>query len=108
MRPYIPSPRVGDIGKELPHYYCNQHNPNTSTYPVKPGSKVTIVKEPAEEPDDPGVIDDPDDPNYNPPNDNNSPSDSDNPDNNSGIGGNDNNGGSGDTDTENKTTEDIG
>ena len=108
MRPYIPSPRVGDIGKELPHYYCNQHNPNTSTYPVKPGSKVTIVKEPAEEPDDPGVIDDPEDPNYNPPNGSNSPSDSDNPDNNSGIGGNDSNGGNGDTDTGNKTTEDIG
>ena len=51
MRPYIPSKSVGDYGKELPHYYCNLHNPNPEVYPTEPGKKVTIVEEPITEPD---------------------------------------------------------
>ena len=58
MRPYIPSSKVGDIKNELPHYYCNLHNPDPDSYPTEPGKEVTIVKEPPalppdeEEPDD--------------------------------------------------------
>lgn len=43
MRPYIPSKNVGDIKQELPHYYCNAHNPDPDSYPTEPGKKVTIV-----------------------------------------------------------------
>lgn len=50
MRPYNPSDRVGDIGRELPHYYCNKHNPNPKDYPVKKGLKVTIVDIPVAKP----------------------------------------------------------
>ena len=47
MRPYIPNDRVGDIKSELPHYYCNLHNPDPYTdYPAKPGSTVTIIQTP--------------------------------------------------------------
>ena len=55
MRPYIPNKRVGDYKNELPHYYCNKHNPNPEVYPTEPGKKVTIVEEPIvdPEPDDP-------------------------------------------------------
>ncbi len=67
MRPYIPSKQVRDYSIELPHYYCHLHNPNPDVYPADPDKKVTIVEEkpPVEEPD-PGVIDDPEDPNYDP------------------------------------------
>ena len=51
MRPYIPSSKVGDYKSELPHYYCNLHNPNPEVYPTEPGKKVTIVEEPIVEPD---------------------------------------------------------
>ncbi len=50
MRPYIPNSKVGDIGSELPHYYCNAHNPDPDSYPVEPGKDVTIVKEPVAPP----------------------------------------------------------
>lgn len=67
VRPYTPNKRVADIGRELPHYYCNLHNPDPSTYKVKKGLDVTIVQpgeisEPDEtEPDDdPLIPDDPD------------------------------------------------
>lgn len=43
LRPYEPNTKVGDYKKELPHYFCNQHNPNPNDYPTKPGLKVTIV-----------------------------------------------------------------
>ena len=43
MRPYIPNGKVGDIKNELPHYYCNAHNPDPNSYPVEPGKDVTIV-----------------------------------------------------------------
>ncbi len=46
MRPYVPSSKVGDIKSELPHYYCNAHNPDPDSYETEPGKKVTIVKEP--------------------------------------------------------------
>ena len=67
MRPYIPSKKVRDYSIELPHYYCHLHNPNPDVYPADPDKDVTIVEEkpPVEEPD-PGVVDDPDDPNYDP------------------------------------------
>ena len=51
MRPYVPSKNVGDYKNELPHYYCNLHNPNPEVYPTEPGKKVTIVEEPITEPD---------------------------------------------------------
>lgn len=51
LRPYVPSSKVGDIKKELPHYYCNLHNPNPDVYPAEPGKTVTIVEEPIVEPD---------------------------------------------------------
>lgn len=63
-RPYIPNNKVGDISNELPHYYCNAHNPDPSTYPAEPGKTVTIVTKPAlppEQPSDDDVVDDSDD-----------------------------------------------
>lgn len=55
MRPYIPNKNVGDYKNELPHYYCNFHNPNPEVYPTEPGKKVTIVEEAIidPEPDEP-------------------------------------------------------
>ena len=52
MRPYVPNDKVGDIGSELPHYYCNLHNPDPDSYPTEPGVSVTIVAPPATLPDD--------------------------------------------------------
>ena len=52
MRPYVPNEKVGDIGSELPHYYCNVHNPDPDSYPTEPGAKVTIVAPPATVPSD--------------------------------------------------------
>jgi penicillin-binding protein 1A len=46
MRPYIPNESVDDNSGELPHYYCNLHNPDPNLYPVQPGLTVTIVKVP--------------------------------------------------------------
>lgn len=43
LRPYEPNTKVSDYKNELPHYFCNQHNPNPNDYPTKPGLKVTIV-----------------------------------------------------------------
>ena len=65
MRPYIPNKKVRDYSIELPHYYCHLHNPNPEVYPANPKKDVTIVEEP-EQPPDPGIIDDPDDPDYDP------------------------------------------
>lgn len=36
-RPYMVNPVVADINYEVPHYYCNIHNPNPAKYPVNPG-----------------------------------------------------------------------
>lgn len=72
-RPYVPNKRVADLNRELPHYYCNEHNPDPEEYPVKKGLEVTIV-EPGELDDPEGPITDPDDPNYDPVLDPNSPS----------------------------------
>lgn len=36
MRPYMVNPAVGDIGYEVPHYYCPIHNPNTAVYGINP------------------------------------------------------------------------
>lgn len=44
MRPYVPNEKVKDIGNELPHYYCNLHNPDPNLYPTEPGKPVTIVQ----------------------------------------------------------------
>ncbi len=30
--------KVGDISYEAPQYYCNEHNPDTSKYPIAPGT----------------------------------------------------------------------
>lgn len=46
LRPYIPNKKVGDIKSELPHYYCNAHNPDPSEYPAEPGKAITIVTKP--------------------------------------------------------------
>ena len=46
MRPYIPNTKVGDYKLELPHYYCNKHNPGPNEYPTEPGKPVTIVTKP--------------------------------------------------------------
>ncbi|MFV0517043.1 MAG: transglycosylase domain-containing protein, partial [Aminipila sp.] len=35
-RPYRVNPAVGDISYEVPHYYCNLHNPDPSKYAVNP------------------------------------------------------------------------
>ena len=51
MRPYIPNKKVGDYKSELPHYYCNLHNPNPEVYPTEPGKDVTIVEEPIIDPE---------------------------------------------------------
>ena len=85
MRPYEPNSRVADYDQELPHYYCNEHNPDPSIYPVKDGEKVTIVEEPSEEPDtpeDPNAPTDPDNPDPDTPTeptDPTNPTDPDNP-----------------------------
>ena len=50
VRPYIPNTKVGDYKNELPHYYCNQHNPDPKEYPADPDKKVTIVVKPVEPP----------------------------------------------------------
>lgn len=52
-RPYIPNENVRDIKSELPHYYCNEHNPNPDSYPSEPGKTVTIVKVPVTPPSNP-------------------------------------------------------
>lgn len=52
MRPYVPNSKVGDISWELPHYYCNAHNPDPNSYPVEPGKDVTIVEPIAPPPKD--------------------------------------------------------
>lgn len=44
VRPYIPSDNVGDIKNELPHYYCNLHNPDPNQYPARPDLPVNIVE----------------------------------------------------------------
>lgn len=53
MRPYIPNEKVKDIKNELPHYYCNEHNPNPEVYPVDPEVEddITIVDPIPEETD---------------------------------------------------------
>lgn len=60
MRPYVPNSKVGDIKAELPHYFCNAHNPNPKEYPTEPGKDVTVVKPPVIPPDDDGDDDDDD------------------------------------------------
>lgn len=75
MRPYVPSKKVGDYSRELPHYYCNLHNPNPDVYPAAPGEEVTIVEEPIIEPE-------PADPEN--PEDSDESEDADNPENSGG------------------------
>lgn len=70
MRPYAVNPVVGDIEYELPHYYCQLHNPDPGTYPIDPayggsgdavGGDDIIMDDPEDllDPDitDPPVID---------------------------------------------------
>jgi len=68
MRPYGADPVVTDIVYEIPHYYCNLHNPDTSLYPTDPyygmmyDDKLGWVQDPAfvaPEITDPIVTDDP-------------------------------------------------
>ena len=81
MRPYVPSKNVGDYKNELPHYYCNLHNPNPEVYPTEPGKKVTIVEEPITEPDpDPIEPTDPSETDPVTPPDSNKPDDNENGD----------------------------
>lgn len=39
-RPYMPNPVVADIKYEVPHYYCNIHNPDPGKYPVDPNGSI--------------------------------------------------------------------
>ena len=60
---------VDEEGNEFPHYYCNLHNPDAETYPPDPDVPFTPIKpDPGTDPTpgDDDIIDDPDDPNYNP------------------------------------------
>lgn len=52
-------------GKELPQHYCNLHNTDPETYPIDPDEELYPYVPPVTEPDD-SVIDDPDDPDYDP------------------------------------------
>lgn len=63
LRPYTPNKRVADIKRELPHYFCNLHNPDPDVYKTKKGLEVTIVQ-PGEldEPEEDPSITDPDSP----------------------------------------------
>ena len=66
---YATEPPVDEEGNELPHYYCNLHNPDAETYPPDPDVPFTPIKpDPGTDPTpgDDDIIDDPDDPNYNP------------------------------------------
>ncbi len=47
-RPYTVNPIVGDIGYEVPHGYCNIHNPDPSRYPVGSGSKSNFTGIPSQ------------------------------------------------------------
>ena len=60
---YDTDPPTDVDGEELPTYYCNMHNPDATTYPPDPDVEFNPVK-----PDttDENIIDDPDDPNYDP------------------------------------------
>ncbi len=40
-RPYEVNESVGDIGYEIPRYYCHLHNLNTALYPTDPNATVT-------------------------------------------------------------------
>lgn len=40
-RPYKPNLSVGDIGYEVPHYYCPLHNPDLTQYPISAGGSST-------------------------------------------------------------------
>lgn len=66
---YATETPVDEEGNELPHYYCNLHNPDAETYPPDPDVPFTPVEPDPGQPgtgDDDDIIDDPDDPNYNP------------------------------------------
>ncbi len=63
LRPYTPNKRVADIKRELPHYFCNLHNPDPETYRVKKGLEVTIVQPgdaevPSDDPAEDGILND--------------------------------------------------
>lgn len=75
VRPYVPNKKVNK--SELPHYYCNLHNPDPNIYPVKKGLDVTIVD--PNDPDDPENPDDPDDPDITDPDNPDNPEDPNNP-----------------------------
>lgn len=64
LRPYMPSKKVGDYKRELPHYYCNIHNSNPGAYPIDPDKKLEVPDIPVEpvDPVDPSVPTDPDEP----------------------------------------------
>lgn len=54
-RPYTPYMGVGDIGYEVPHFYCPIHNPNPSQYPVYSGASIYTFTGGAQVPEeDPG------------------------------------------------------
>jgi len=52
MRPYEANKKCADYDRELPHYFCNEHNPDPEIYPVEEGLDVTIVL--------PGELEEPD------------------------------------------------
>lgn len=56
---------IDEDGNELPSYYCNVHNNDATVYPIEPGLELLPFTPSITEPDD-ELIDDPDDPNYNP------------------------------------------
>lgn len=62
---YSGETNIDEDGNELPSYYCNVHNNDATVYPIEPGLELLPFTPPITEPDD-ELIDDPDDPNYNP------------------------------------------
>lgn len=57
---------IDEDGNELPQHYCNLHNTDPENYPIDPEVELQPYTPPTSEPDDGDIIDDPDDPNYDP------------------------------------------
>lgn len=51
-RPYMVNKAVGDYKYEVPHYYCNVHNPNTTAYPTDPSASGSYTFEGVQSPSD--------------------------------------------------------
>ena len=66
---YYEGEATDEDGNPVPQYYCNMHNTDTEAYPIDPIyiPEPDNPEDPSTDDDDGGeIIDDPDDPNYNP------------------------------------------